>query len=108
MRPGRVEKLGGAASRTTFGERGARRLRVVLAGRGDGCGRTLMSVAHVSASFSAILRIRLDDQAGTFGRVATAIGAEGALLDAIDLVRIEKTHKVRDVTILAEDEAHIE
>ena len=67
-----------------------------------------MGVAHVSASFSAILRIRLTDEAGTFGRVATAIGEQGALLGAIDLVRIEKAHKVRDVTILAEDESHIE
>ena len=65
-------------------------------------------MAHVSASFSAILRIRLTDEAGTFGRVATAIGEQGALLGAIDLVRIEKAHKVRDVTILAEDESHIE
>ena len=67
-----------------------------------------MGVAHVSASFSAILRLRLADEAGTFGRVATVIGAEGALLGAIDLVRIEKAHKVRDVTILAADEGHIE
>jgi len=67
-----------------------------------------MNVAHVSASFSAILRIRLADTAGTFGRVATAIGEQGALLGAIDLVRVETAHKVRDVTILAEDEAHIE
>ena len=65
-------------------------------------------MAHVSASFSAILRIRLADEAGTFGRVATAIGEQGALLGAIDLVRIERAHKVRDVTILAEDEDHIE
>jgi malate dehydrogenase (oxaloacetate-decarboxylating) len=67
-----------------------------------------MGVAHVSASFSAILRIRLADVPGTFGRVATAIGEQGALLGAIDLVRIERARKVRDVTILAEDEAHIE
>lgn len=61
----------------------------------------------MSASFSAILRIRLADEAWTFGRVATAIGEQGALLGAIDLVRIERAHKVRDVTILAEDEDHI-
>ena len=54
------------------------------------------------------LRIRLADEAGTIGRVATAIGAEGAQLGAIDPVRIEKAHKVRDVTIRAEDETHIE
>jgi malate dehydrogenase (oxaloacetate-decarboxylating) len=65
-------------------------------------------VGHVSASFSAILRVHLPDEAGTFGRVATAIGEQGASLGAIDLVRIETGHKVRDVTILAEDEAHIE
>ena len=65
-------------------------------------------MAHVSASFSAILRVRLRDEVGTFGRVATAIGEQGAQLGAIDLVRIESAHKVRDVTILAEDEAHIE
>ena len=62
----------------------------------------------MSASFSAILRVRLANEAGSFGRVATTIGEQGALLGAIDLVRIEKAHKVRDVTILAEDEAHIE
>src|SRR5215203_4866536 len=75
---------------------------------GAGGRRRLMGVAHVSASFSAILRVRLADEAGAFGRVATAIGEEGALLGAIDLVRVEPAHKVRDVTILAEDETHIE
>ena len=65
-------------------------------------------MGHVSASFSAILRVRLADEAGTFGRVATAIGDEGAQLGAIDLVRIEPAHKVRDITIVAEDETHIE
>jgi malate dehydrogenase (oxaloacetate-decarboxylating) len=65
-------------------------------------------MAHLSASFSAILRVRLDDEPGTFGRVATAIGAAGALLGAIDLVRVEDRHKVRDITVLAEDEAHVE
>jgi malate dehydrogenase (oxaloacetate-decarboxylating) len=65
-------------------------------------------VAHLSASFSAILRVRLDDEPGTFGRVATAIGDAGALLGAIDLVRVEDGYKVRDITVLAEDEAHVE
>ena len=65
-------------------------------------------MVHVSASFSAILRVRLPDEAGTFARVAMAIGEQGASLGAIDLVRVERAHKLRDVTILAEDEAHIE
>ena len=67
-----------------------------------------MGVAHVSASFSTILRVRLPDAAGSFARVATAIGDQGASLGSIDLVRVEQAHKVRDVTVLAEDEAHIE
>jgi malate dehydrogenase (oxaloacetate-decarboxylating) len=65
-------------------------------------------MAHISASFSAILRVRLADEPGTFARVATAIGEAGAQLGAIDLVRVEPGHKVRDITILAGDEDHIE
>ncbi|MBI5104688.1 MAG: NAD-dependent malic enzyme [Solirubrobacterales bacterium] len=65
-------------------------------------------MAHMSASFSAILRLRLADRPGAFAEVATAIGDAGALLGAIDLVRVEPGHKVRDVTILAADEEHME
>jgi malate dehydrogenase (oxaloacetate-decarboxylating) len=36
------------------------------------------------------------------------IGEVGGLLGAIDLVRVERGTKVRDVTVLAEDAAHIE
>jgi len=64
-------------------------------------------VAHVSPSFSASLRIRLDDFPGTFARVAEAIGDAGGSLGAIDIVRIERRHKVRDVTVSASDEEHL-
>jgi malate dehydrogenase (oxaloacetate-decarboxylating) len=67
-----------------------------------------MGVAHVSASFSTILRVRLPDAAGSFARVATVIGEQGASLGSIDLVRVERGHKIRDITILAEDEAHVD
>jgi malate dehydrogenase (oxaloacetate-decarboxylating) len=63
---------------------------------------------HPSASFSATLRTRLDDSPGTFARLAAAIGEAGASLGAIDLVRVEKTTKVRDVTVLAADAAHLD
>jgi malate dehydrogenase (oxaloacetate-decarboxylating) len=39
--------------------------------------------------------------------MAAAIGEAGGSLDAIDLVRLEHGKKVRDVTVLAVDEAHI-
>jgi malate dehydrogenase (oxaloacetate-decarboxylating) len=62
---------------------------------------------HPSASFSAIVRVHLDNQPGAFAQLASAIGEAGGLLGAIDLVRVERGKKVRDVTILADDEAHI-
>jgi malate dehydrogenase (oxaloacetate-decarboxylating) len=63
---------------------------------------------HPSASFSATLRVRLDDSPGTFARLAAAIGEAGALLGAIDIVRVEKQTKIRDVTVLATDAAHLD
>jgi malate dehydrogenase (oxaloacetate-decarboxylating) len=62
---------------------------------------------HPSASFSAILRTRLDDSPGTFARLAASIGETGASLGAIDIVRVEKHTKVRDVTVLAADADHL-
>jgi malate dehydrogenase (oxaloacetate-decarboxylating) len=63
---------------------------------------------HLSASFSATLRVHLANQPGSFARLAQAIGGAGGLLGAIDLVRVERGKKVRDVTVLAVDDAHIE
>src|SRR5262249_34422034 len=68
----------------------------------------LMVQLHPSASFSAIVRVRLHDHPGAVGQLATAIGEAGGLLDAIDLVRVEGGTKVRDVTVLAEDAGHLE
>jgi malate dehydrogenase (oxaloacetate-decarboxylating) len=64
-------------------------------------------MAHVSPSFSATLRVQLEDKPGSFARLAGAIGAAGGLLGAIDLVRVEGSSKVRDVTVSATDEAHL-
>jgi malate dehydrogenase (oxaloacetate-decarboxylating) len=63
---------------------------------------------HTSAAFSATLRVHLDNRPGAFARLAAAIGDLGGSLDAIDLVRVEDGKKVRDVTVLAVDEAHID
>ncbi len=63
---------------------------------------------HPSASFSATLRVHLDNQPGSFARLASAIGEAGGLLGAIDLVRVEQGKKVRDITVLADGEEHIE
>jgi malate dehydrogenase (oxaloacetate-decarboxylating) len=66
-----------------------------------------MSATHPSASFSATLRAHLDDRPGAFADLARAIADAGGLLGAIDLVRVERGKKVRDVTIFAGDADHL-
>ncbi|HEU5065213.1 MAG TPA: NAD-dependent malic enzyme [Gaiellaceae bacterium] len=65
-------------------------------------------VLHPSASFSATMRVRLENRPGAFAALAEAIGDAGGLLGAIDLVRVGRGHKTRDVTFLASDAAHVE
>jgi malate dehydrogenase (oxaloacetate-decarboxylating) len=62
---------------------------------------------HPSSSFSSTLRVHLDNHPGAFAALAKAIGDSGGLLGAIDLVRVEHGKKIRDVTVLAADEAHL-
>jgi malate dehydrogenase (oxaloacetate-decarboxylating) len=65
-------------------------------------------MSHPSASFSATVRVRLEDHPGAFARLAAAIGEAGGSLGAIDLVRVERATKVRDVTVLAADAEHLD
>jgi malate dehydrogenase (oxaloacetate-decarboxylating) len=69
---------------------------------------TVGCMAHPSASFSATVRVRLADHPGSFARLAAAIGENGGSLGAIDLVRVERSTKVRDVGILATDAAQLD
>jgi malate dehydrogenase (oxaloacetate-decarboxylating) len=61
---------------------------------------------HPSASYSITMRVHLQQTPGSFARVAAAIGETGAILGAIDLVRVEGHEVVRDVTVAAADLAH--
>jgi malate dehydrogenase (oxaloacetate-decarboxylating) len=63
---------------------------------------------HPSPSFSATIRVRLEDRPGAFATLAHAIGDAGGSLGAIDLVRVEKQTKIRDVTVLADNEQHLD
>jgi malate dehydrogenase (oxaloacetate-decarboxylating) len=63
---------------------------------------------HPSASFSAAIRVRIENTPGAFARLAAAIGEAGGLLGAIDLVRVEGSQKIRDVNVLADDERHLD
>src|SRR4051812_18614020 len=59
-----------------------------------------------SASYSFTMRIELRQLPGAFAAVAGAIGHEGAILGAIDLVRVDQRGVTRDVTIACVDAAH--
>src|SRR5919202_4847268 len=63
-------------------------------------------VLQPSASYGLTMRVRLPQRPGSFGRVASAIGETGAILGAIDLVRVEEGHVVRDVTVACADVGH--
>ncbi len=52
--------------------------------------------------------MRIDNHPGAFARLASAIGEAGGLLGAIDLVRVERSTKIRDVNVMADDEHHLD
>jgi malate dehydrogenase (oxaloacetate-decarboxylating) len=64
-------------------------------------------MTHLSASYSGTIRLRLSNAPGTFAGVAKAIGDTGGSLGAIDLVRVERDEKVRDVTVEASSAEHL-
>jgi malate dehydrogenase (oxaloacetate-decarboxylating) len=66
--------------------------------------------AHLqtSASYSFTMRLHLAQETGAFARVASAIAEAQAMLGAIDLVRVEPDHVVRDVTVACVDADHAE
>src|SRR3954452_4124419 len=64
------------------------------------------AVVRPSASYSITMRVRLPERPGAFGQVATAIGSTGAILGAIDLVRVEGGMKLREVTVACADAVH--
>ncbi|MDA0183335.1 NAD-dependent malic enzyme [Solirubrobacter phytolaccae] len=59
-----------------------------------------------SASYSFTMRIELRQLPGAFASVAHAVGAEGAILGAIDLVRVDQRGVTRDVTVACVDAQH--
>jgi malate dehydrogenase (oxaloacetate-decarboxylating) len=65
-----------------------------------------MAIAAPSASYSITIRARLPQRPGAFGQVAVAIGETGAILGAIDLVRVERGTKIRDITVACVDAEH--
>ncbi len=61
---------------------------------------------QTSASYSFTMRMHIPQHSGAFARVAHAIAETGAMLGAIDLVRVESRSVIRDVTVACVDSAH--
>ena len=61
---------------------------------------------QTSASYSFTMRMHIPQHSGAFARVAHAIAETGAMLGAIDLVRVESKRVIRDVTVACVDSAH--
>jgi len=55
--------------------------------------------ATPSAQYSLTLRVEIEHRPGMLGRVASAIGAAGGTIGAVDLVQVERDHTVRDITV---------
>ncbi|MCL6598760.1 MAG: NAD-dependent malic enzyme, partial [Alicyclobacillus macrosporangiidus] len=56
---------------------------------------------------SLILRLKISTDAA-FSQVATAIGEAGGDIIAVDVIRVEKDHVIRDVTVNVHNDAHRE
>jgi malate dehydrogenase (oxaloacetate-decarboxylating) len=59
-----------------------------------------------SVSYSLTMRVEIPALAGSFAKVAAAIGDADGDLGAIDLVRVAKGYRVRDITVSASDADH--
>jgi malate dehydrogenase (oxaloacetate-decarboxylating) len=65
-------------------------------------------MATPNTQYSVRIRIEQDNTPGTLGRLATAIGDAGGSIGALDIVDVVDHRIVRDITVLAVDEGHVE
>ena len=59
-----------------------------------------------SASYSLTVRLQITNRPGMLGRVASAIGAAGGDIGAVDLVEPGRDRILRDLTVKARDSEH--
>jgi malate dehydrogenase (oxaloacetate-decarboxylating) len=52
-----------------------------------------------SAQYSLTLRVEIDHVPGMLGKVASSIGHAGATIGAVDLVAVDESHTIRDITV---------
>jgi malate dehydrogenase (oxaloacetate-decarboxylating) len=65
-----------------------------------------MTVANQGIAYTLTIRCQIDNRPGMLGSIATAIGENGGNIGAIDIVRVDRQHIVRDITVRVQDELH--
>ena len=63
-------------------------------------------IQHPSASFAFTARCRIVNRPGMLGQLTSAIGSVGGDIRALDIVRVDGSGIVRDITVLAADADH--
>ncbi len=54
-----------------------------------------------------VIRVLIPDKPGAFGRLATAIGHQGANMGDVRFIKRGITHNIREIEITVRDEAHL-
>ena len=65
-------------------------------------------MAVPNASYSVRIRVEVDHKPGSLGRVATAIGDAGGNISALDIVEVIGDRIIRDATVFAVDDTHVQ
>jgi malate dehydrogenase (oxaloacetate-decarboxylating) len=65
-------------------------------------------MASPNASNSVTIRAEIENKPGTLGRITTAIGKAGGNIQALDIVEATPDLLVRDITVMAVDDEHVE
>nr|PZN71503.1 MAG: NAD-dependent malic enzyme [Bacillota bacterium] len=63
-------------------------------------------MVHRLASFRIIVRLEIENTNSIFSHIATAIGASGGDIVAVDLIQSRRDVVIRDITIAVENRAH--
>ena len=62
--------------------------------------------ATPSAQYRLTIRVKLDDSSGVLGRTTSAIGEEGGIVGAVDVVESDAAGALRDIVVDAADRDH--
>lgn len=65
-----------------------------------------MTGSNQGIAYTLTIRCQIDNRPGMLGTIATAIGENGGNIGAIDIIRVDRKHIVRDITVRVQDELH--